>query len=347
MKLRHSLTCLLTVCAALGLSPRADACGASPSGLTESFPKDGEIYPVNAPLLFSGYDISLDGVTVTVDGQAATLKDTTTGPLATVANIAATIEPQPTPGQTVVISGNFCPNFGCMPTSIQFTAGAEDNDPPPVTEVSVFNIHDYPDYKSGGGDCTGSSDLAWYFLLETSAPAPGESPRIYTLERSPDPSFATSEAISIGFARTDSFEVTHRDFAANLGGKSAPEAFCFRVSTTDVVGNMAAVSQVACKPCLYRVETGPTPVFQPSQPAWSSADTYPGGTCDMGTGGGGGGAGGGGPFDDGNEGDDVFRCGCRAAGSADSAPGALAGLVLALGAALRTAPRRRRRRSVR
>src|SRR5262245_53912606 len=97
----------LTSLAVFAAPGRADACSPPPPGLTSSTPADGDTYPGNAAVFFSGFDIALTGVTVTVDGQPASF-----GPppanLPTVADLMATINPAPKAGQKVVISGDFC-----------------------------------------------------------------------------------------------------------------------------------------------------------------------------------------------------------------------------------------------
>ncbi len=324
---RAFVPCLLSACAVFSLSPRAEACGPPMPGLTDSTPKNGETYPANAALFFYGYNIALDAVTVTVDGQPATLTPAA-GTLSKAATLAANIDPKPSAGQTVVIGGNFCPNDGCQATTIQFTTGADDTEAPPLTELSAFNVYDYPDYKSGGGDCTIDSDLAWFFKLTAAPLVPGESPRVYSIERSPDANFTSGSVVHTSFVLDTAFPVIHRDMAVALSGSSPPEAFCFRVSTTDAAGNLAGTSPVLCKPCYYRAESGNAPLSEPGEPKWTAADAYPGGTCAMG-GTGGGGAG--------NVGDDEAAegCGCSAAGSEAPMAGAFAGLLLAMAAAAR------------
>lgn len=345
MNFRAYVACLLAASAVLGLSPDADACSPPLPGLTGSTPKSGDTYPANAALFFEGYSISLDSVTVTVDGQSATLLPVTTGPVSKVGTLRATIEPKPASGQAVVISGSFCADPGCQPVEIKFTAGAEDNDPPPATEIASYDVYDYPDFKSSGGDCQSDSDLAWFFDFTTTALAPGESPRILVLERAADASFSNASEVVSTFVNGTTFGLTDRDMAASLGGSSAPEAFCFRVSTTDAAGNVGGVSQVVCKPCNYRVESGSPPFSPAPEPAWTSADVYPGGTCDEGGGGAGGAGGSGGSGGSGgmdNEGDDTM-CSVRAVGGSGAASGAFAGMIVALGAALRAVSKRRSR----
>jgi len=222
MNPRATLACLLAASAVFSLSPDADACSPPLPGLTGSTPKSGDTYPANAALFFQGYSISFDSVTVTVDGQAATLKPVTTGPISKVGTLRATIEPKPTSGQTVIVSGKFCAEASCQPETIQFTAGAEDNDPPPATEIASFDVYDYPDFKSSGGDCATDSDLAWFFDFTAPALASGESPRVITLERAVDDSFSNGSEVVSRFVSGTSFGLTDRDMAASLGGKSAP-----------------------------------------------------------------------------------------------------------------------------
>ena len=77
-----------------------------------------------------------------------------------------------------MISGDFCKAPGqCQPKTITFTAGPPDTDPPPLMDAVSYDVYDYADYKSSGGDCTTDSDLAFWVELQTkSPPAAGESP---------------------------------------------------------------------------------------------------------------------------------------------------------------------------
>ncbi|MGK4003728.1 hypothetical protein WMF31_13945 [Sorangium sp. So ce1036] len=260
----------------------------------ETFPESGATYPGNAALFFYGFEISLEGVSATVDGEPANLVLAPDVP-ATGHSLAARIEPPPGEGQAIVIEGDFCSTGPCEVTRIELTAGAADTTAPAAPAGLSFNLHDYADFKSSGGDCQTSSDLAWWLTIDGEAPALGASPVIYTIEAFRDDSFSRPVFSESAFARAaSSTRAIHRT-ADVLDGADAPEALCFRVSAIDAAGNAASETAHACKPCYYRKDPpSAEPSFAPPvQPEWAAADLYPGGTCDPGTGTGGGGAGGG------------------------------------------------------
>jgi len=350
MKPHARIACLLAAGALVSLAPRADACQPPPSEFTGSIPKSGETYPANAAIFFLGVDLLPDGVSVTVDGQAATLKPVTTGALAQAASLVATIEPPPSPGQNVVISGDFCAEPSCKSVTVQFTAGPEDTVTPQPSEIKAFDVYDHADYVSQNS-CDNDIEVSWFFDLLAPGFDPSESPRIYSLERSTDASFTNGIVLHTGFAYSDGFPHIERGFTGTLAGNDPAEAFCFRLSTVDAAGHSAGSSPVVCKPRYCRAESGPSPMSLPSEPIWTSADTYAGGSCNTNTGGSsgvGGNAGTGGNSGTGGSssgGSDDGGCSVRAAGGSDTAPGALAGMLLALGAFARVAPKRRIRRS--
>src|ERR1044072_9374600 len=136
-----------------GLEASADACSPPLPGLTGSIPANGETYPANAALYFLGYDIALGGVTVTVDGQPATLVPAPDAAVNGVEGVTARITSAPAKGQMVKIEGDFCAaSGGCGASTITFTAGDSDVTPPSPPASIGFDLYDYPDFKSGGGD---------------------------------------------------------------------------------------------------------------------------------------------------------------------------------------------------
>ncbi|MEO7331441.1 MAG: MYXO-CTERM sorting domain-containing protein, partial [Minicystis sp.] len=154
-------------------------------------------------------------------------------------------------------------------------------------------------------------------------------------------------------------KVELRLLVADLGGKSAPEALCFTVTTVDAAGNVApSISEVPiviCKPCNYRVTDAPLTGFgPPPEPMWNSGDVYAGGPCDphvsagaggnfpdagltSGSGGSGGGTGGGGSDQA------IGGCSCQVGDDADGAGASFAGIALLAGAMARVGRRRRAR----
>jgi MYXO-CTERM domain-containing protein len=346
MSSRIFLAASLTALALVAAAPRAHACSPVPPGVVSTLPVDGGNYPANAAVMLQGYSLSLDDAVVTVDGQPATLKDVSKDRFGEIGYFGVTVEPTPKEGQSVVITGTFCPPMsGCKPVTLHYQAAAPDTVAPLPIEFLSYSIYDYPDYKSSGGDCQSNSDLGWWLKLKATVPAAlNESPIIYAIERYTDASMAGGSTLVAGGYVSSSWNstVTIRDTAQNLGGKSPPEAFCFRVKAFDTAGNTPAISPILCKPCNYRVDSEPVGNFPPSEPMWTSADAFPGGPCDSasttGTGSSGAGGGGGSGSDGGEA---IGGCGCRMAGEGDTISGLFGALALALGAASRIARRKR------
>jgi MYXO-CTERM domain-containing protein len=345
MSTRSFLAISLTALALVTAAPRAHACAPLPPGVSSTLPADGEKYPGNAAVMLRGQSISPTEATVTVDGQPATLKDVSKTWFSELGYLGVTVEPTPKEGQSVVITGTFCPpNAGCNPVTLHYQATAPDTVAPSPIELLSYGIYDYPDFKSAGGDCQSDSDFAWWLKLDGTVPAAlNESPLIYAIERYADVSLAGGPVIaSSGYVAVSwSSSATIRSTVGTLDGKALPEAFCFRVKTFDTAGNAPSVSQVLCKPCNYRVDSVPNGDFPPAEPAWTAADAYAGGPCATpttatGTGSASSGSGGGGG------GDDVIGgCSFGVAGEGDTTPGLFGALALALGAAVRIVRRRR------
>jgi len=332
-------------------APRARACSPQPPGVYGTIPADGEKYPGNAAVILQGDSISPTEATVTVDGQPATLKDVSKTLFSEIGLLGVVVEPTPTAGQNVVITGTFCgPGFGCNPVTLHYQATAADTTPPPAINLVSFNILDYPDFKSGGGDCQSDSDFAWWLHLKAQTPVQAtDGAVIYSVEGYRDASLSGGPVFTARGFVTESWNpvVTIRRTIDALDGKALPAAACFRVKAYDSAGNTPSISsELLCKPCNYRVDPTPGTGSAPSEPTWTAADVYPGGTCDSsmpgtstgsasastGTGAGGGSDGG----------DEVIGgCGCSVAGESDSAAGLFGALALALCSSLRLARRRR------
>lgn len=348
-------TLLASSLAALSLfaaPPRAHACSPPLPGLYGSVPADGGTYPANAALFFNGYDVTLDDTTVTVAGQAAVL---TTAGTPSGLGLSARIVPEPKAGDEVVIEGTFCPpGTGCENKKITFTATAPDTTPPGGADAASFDVYDYDDYKSSGGDCSSDSDLAEWVQMKGPTPDPAGSPVIFTLGAYRDEGLTDLVFTRTGFlGATGQATVELRLMVSQLGGKSAPEALCFHVTTVDAAGNVAPslteVPIVICKPCNYRVSDAPTTGFgPPPEPVWNSGDAYAGGPCNpngtTGAGGnfpdgglttGSGGTGGGG------EDQVIGGCSCQVGDDVNGAGASLAGIALLAGAMVRLGRKRR------
>jgi hypothetical protein len=349
-----SRTWLVVPFAALTLTaaaPRARACSPLPPGVYSTIPADGEKYPGNAAVILQGQGILPTEATVTVDGQPATLKDVSKALFSEIGLLGVVVEPTPTAGQNVVITGTFCsPGSGCNPVTLHYQATAADTTPPPAIGLVGFSILDHIDFKSSGGDCQSDSDFAWWLQLKAQIPVQAtDGAVIYSIEGYRDASLAGGPVVSAtGFVRESwNPTVTIRRTIDTLQGKALPEATCFRVKAYDSAGNTPSISsELLCKPCNYRVDAVLDTDSAPAEPTWTASDVSPGGTCDSsmtGTSTGstststGAGAGGGG----GSDGGDEVIGGCSVAGAGDSTSGLFGALALALCSSLRLARRRR------
>ncbi len=332
---------LIALATIAGLEGRADACSPPLPGLAGSIPSTGETYPGNAAVFFLGYDISLTSVSVKVDGQPASFMAAPDIDALGLGSLAARIVPTPAKGQMVTIEGDFCPAASpCGNSVITFTAGDADNTPPAAPTTISFDLHDYPDFKSSGGDCQSDSDLGWWIDVEATPPAASESLVALRVEAFRDETFQ-----EVVFAESTFLSSTKQSLSSHhtinvLNGADAPEAFCFRASLRDVAGNPASETVHACAPCNYREDAAGMPGFSPpSEPTWTPADIYAGGPCGDGAGGSGGSSGSGGAGGSGGSGDDSGGgdegCGCRLAGGESSREGYAALALLALAAITR------------
>ncbi|WP_433926659.1 hypothetical protein AB3662_27480 [Sorangium cellulosum] len=264
----------------------ADACSPPLPGLTGTLPESGGSLPGNAAIFFDGFSISLDAVSVTVDGDPASLVAATDLPSLGY-SLVARIDPPPGEGQAIVIEGDFCGAAEpCGQTRIELTAGAADADAPAGPSGLSFDVHDHADFKSSGGDCQVDSDLSWWVTVEGESAGSGEAPVIATIEAFRDDTFTDPVMSQSRFMNATPVTVALSRTADVLDGAAAPEAFCFRATVTDTAGNAAGESVHACKPCYYRKdpETAQPGLGAPPEPAWTEGDIYPGGTCDSGMG---------------------------------------------------------------
>jgi len=268
---------LAAACAAVAYAPRvADACGAPEPGLSTTTPADGATYPANAALLFWGYDISLDAVTVTVDGQPAKLVPA--GFASGFATIAALVEPAPLEGQTVVVAGSFCePGFCDQMQELTYTAGPPDLEAPePVAAASFFAIYDHADFQSSGGDCLSDSQLTVYVHVMQDTPGPGAAPggvRASWDGGGGPGGFGGFRITSGGMSR-----LAIPIVEAQLGGKDPRSEVCVTVAAIDAAGN-AAEPFTLCPACFYRADDGENDGGIVPEPLWTEADAVPGSAC--------------------------------------------------------------------
>jgi MYXO-CTERM domain-containing protein len=326
--MRTAIALLAFACVgALALLDARDAHACSPAqpGMHSTMPADGGTHPANGIVLFFGFGFTLDA-TVTVDGAAAALVPAGDFPAGIAGGMGARVEPEPTEGQEVVITGDFCSDAdleqgsGCEMRTIRFTAAARD-ETTPAAPATTFDVYDYPDFHSGGGDCMSDSDLAWFVHIDGAAPEPGGAPMAHLVEGLAP---GRSEVVMsrVVFVDEASVDVTFHATSEALGGNALAEAMCFRVTTFDAAGHQSAVSDAACMPCHLRDESGDDgdDSSRPDEPSWNDDDIYEDGPCADGSGG----------------------CSCRAARTSGSSGWlALAGAFVL--AAARAWGRRRRR----
>ncbi len=336
----------LTAIPLLTASPRAHACTPLPEGVFSTIPAEGQKYPANAAVILQGQGISLTDASVTVDGKPATLKDVSTTLLSETDLFGVTVEPTPVAGQNVVITGTFCGvGSGCPMVALHYLATAAIAALPPPVEPVGFDVYDYPDFKSGGGDCQSDSDFAWWVRLKSPIPDPAKDGAVmyviegYTPAQSEGPTFKARGFVTASWNPV----VTIRQYVGILGGEPLPESTCFSVETYDSAGNHSSSVKSLCKPCNYRADMVPISGLPPAEPMWTAADIYPGGMCDsLTTGTGGASAGAGGSGGGKTAGDQVVGgCGCSVTGEEAPISGIFGALVLALGAMMRIVRRRR------
>jgi MYXO-CTERM domain-containing protein len=282
----RALSFVLPLVAALPLlsaARAAHACAPPAPGLSWHLPADGATYPANGVLLFRGFDISLDQVTVKVDGQPASFVDASGEfPNPFIAQGKVRVSPKPNPGQMVVVSGDFClPGSGCTPVTFSYTAGPEDNTPPDAPANLQYEVHDHPDFKSSGGDCQTDSDIAWWLRVEGQPAESAEAPVLYHVEGFADAGLSNPLFSSLTIASDPVQRLHYESLAPQLAGAS-PAEICLRVTTLDTAGNKKVSSVVMCKACHLRVDPqGESPFGPPDEPEWTSADLYSGGMCNV------------------------------------------------------------------
>lgn len=267
-------TALLGACALSVLVTRpAEACDPGEPFLQGTLPADGAVHPGNAALLFRGFNISIAAVTVTVDGEPAALAPADFDD--NLSEIAAFVEPAPTDGQVVALSGSFCE--GCEPVTITYTAGPPDvTAPAPSVESSFFAVYEHADFMSSGGDCMTDSDLTLYVHLSQESPAPGD-PSLFRVAWDPD---GEGDA---GFHRTvrvdgESHVLALSLVSEQLGGKDPLTEVCLDITALDLAGNAAETFQV-CPACFARADEIEHGIDTPAEPAWTEADGVPGSPC--------------------------------------------------------------------
>ncbi|HRI66959.1 MAG TPA: hypothetical protein PK156_22085 [Polyangium sp.] len=276
-----------SICAAAAILPAdAHACSPPAPGLTSHLPEDGAYYPANGIVLFQGFGISLDQVTVTVNGMPGTLVDATAAFATNIAPLAARVSPKPNADENVVISGAFC--TGCPTETFSFTARADDLVAPEGVISVHYGVHDYADFQSSGGDCQSDSDMAIWVDAQTSPSSEEEAPTVLQIEAFADSALTKPIGSHGALITTNEMHWGNRITSAMLEG-SSPTAVCFRLSTKDLSGNEGPMPTVLCNACYTRTDAQSNMTgLPPDEPMWTDADAIQDGPCDWGAGVGGG-----------------------------------------------------------
>ena len=276
-----------SICAAAAMLPGdAHACSPPAPGLTSHIPEDGAYYPANGIVLFNGFGLSLDQVTVTVNGAPGTLVDASAAFATSIAPLAARISPKPNPDEKVTISGSFCAS--CPSETFSFTARADDLVAPEGFVSSQYGVHDYADFKTSGGDCQSDSDMALWVETKTIPASEEEAPTVLQIEAFADNALTKPIGSHGSLITTSEMTWGLRVTSAMLDGAN-PTGVCFRLSTKDLSGNDGPMPTVLCNACYARTDAqGGMTGFPPDKPAWTDADAIKDGPCDWGAGVGGG-----------------------------------------------------------
>jgi MYXO-CTERM domain-containing protein len=197
--------------------------------------------------------------------------------------MAVRVEPQPDPGDEVVLGGSFCgtpQGHPGEPLTCSFTATEHDVDPPPTITRSFHNLFDP---NPGESTCFPVPELAWYVHVELDGPASsGATPEFLVVEAYDDETAST-------LVRTRSVEFPEDgmvEFHEDTQLADPRNAFCFRAWTFDGAGNVTEPTPLVCLPCHERRqppgETTDEWDFDSGEPEWEDWERVPGGPCDDG-----------------------------------------------------------------
>ncbi len=277
--LNHSLWAVPLVCAlaTTGYSSPADACDPA-FWYWDTVPQAGETYPANATPILKGYG-AFEEVSATIDGVDASVS-VNTDLSGFFEGVAVTLDPQPQPGQTVVITypgeDDGCGMVPCA-TELSYTAGELDTTAPGAAAVDEVNVVRYAseEFDSCGGIHGG---VAWWLHLQHTADAAG-APE-YIQVRGYEPGNPQITVVSVSRAGgADRAKIGEElGFAEGLG--DFPEGLCFDVEVFDMAGQTSEIAAGICDICHFR-DGEPT---DNGEPMWDETDIVPGGACGVGPG---------------------------------------------------------------
>lgn len=277
---RSPLVPLLTAAAlALHAAP-GSACEPLPPGVYGSIPEDGQELAANARLLLLGSEISTEAMSATVDGEPWGVA--VAEPVVGFSAVTLRFEPDLPSGAELVLSGDFCPpEYACEPVTLRFATGAADESAPALPAGATFDVYDYADFFSSGGDCQSDSALAYFLHADTKAEGPGQSQIFvrWTGFRAGTDGLPIYEQAVL--PTEQGTEQVARFVEAQLAGADPATALCFSATAEDAAGNTSASSDPVCLPCYFRSDPPGTaaPDWPPDEPAWTAADAYATGPC--------------------------------------------------------------------
>ncbi|MCY1057638.1 MYXO-CTERM sorting domain-containing protein [Nannocystis sp. SCPEA4] len=266
---------LVGTCALVVSVPRlAEACGASAPELIEQLPIGGGSYPGNAALLFWGVELSTEQLTVTIDGEPATLVAAEFA--AGLADLAVRVEPAPQEGQAVAISGKICNWEADCELSLTYTASAADvAAPAPIAEASFFAVYDHADLDLSSDCGEWHVERSMYVHLQQAAPASGEAATLFLVNW--DASEGAGGIHRTELASGESTIISVDLDGSALGGADVMSEVCLEVTAIDAAGNKAEPFEL-CPPCFFRADEQPLETLPP-EPVWTEADAVPGSAC--------------------------------------------------------------------
>ncbi|MEM1033753.1 MAG: hypothetical protein AAF928_00445 [Myxococcota bacterium] len=225
-----------TVVASAGVVHRdASACGGGGPLIFEVQPDEAPSQPRNQQLWLRGRDLSAQGLSVTVDGQAAGFIEAEPSDGRWLALV---VDPPPSEGASVVISGFACSELGfSCEVSRQYTAGPADKAVPSAPTRAAFNAT-----KFGGGGC-GPFGLTLRSRVELEGDL-DETPYV-VVEIFEDPTL--TEPIYVQRAARRGAGEVDEVFTGFEVPDVAP--LCVRYTGVDFAGNLSPASVAVCGPC--------------------------------------------------------------------------------------------------
>lgn len=242
----------------------ASACTPPFNSLSGTSPEAGATYPGNAAVVFEGWSLRFEEVSVTVDGVEATLI-TPELPIKML-DYSQVIEPVPAPGQAVHIQGSLCTN-GCN-VDLAYTASEHDTTAPAAATQVQLSLHDYLDTETGY--CGPSYGHTYW--LDVSFPEAESLRYLYAeLYRPDDPGSILRDVTVLAEDASHTVDIPISSF-------DDPTNICVRVTAFDRANNLSD-SLETCGLCLLRTDDATIYDSKPPGPDWHAGDLVADGTC--------------------------------------------------------------------